>query len=46
MQTQEKYQQKKYANILLPDYNVTEDDEVEGDEALEFLSSNLNNLTK
>ena len=37
---------KKYANILLPDYNVTEDDEVEGDEALEFLSSNLNNLTK
>ena len=37
---------KKYANILLPDYNVTEDDEVEGDETLEFLISNLNNLSK
>ena len=37
---------KKYANILLPDYNVTEDDVIEGDEALEFLLSNLNNLSK
>ena len=35
---------KKMANVLLPDYNVTEDDRVEGDETLEFLTSNLNNL--
>jgi uridine kinase len=37
---------KKVANILLPDYNVTEDDRVEADETLEFLTSNLNNLYK
>ena len=37
---------KKVANILLPDYNVTEDDRVEVDETLEFLTSNLNNLYK
>ena len=37
---------KKCANILLPDYSVNEDDQVEGDETLEFLMSNLNNLTK
>lgn len=36
---------KKFANILLPDYSVTEDDQVEGDETLEFLTSNLNNLS-
>ena len=37
---------KKCANILLPDYSVNEDDQVEGDETLEFLMSNLNNLSK
>ena len=37
---------KKFANILLPDYSVNEDDQVAGDQALEFLTSNLNNLTK
>ncbi len=37
---------KKVANILLPDYNLTEDNEVEGDETLEFLLSNLINYSK
>ena len=37
---------KKYANVLLPDYSVNEDDQVEGDESLEFLMSNLNILSK
>ena len=37
---------KKVANILLPDYNLTEDNEVEGDETLEFLVSNLINYSK
>ncbi len=37
---------KKYANILLPDYSVTEDNELEGDETLELLLSNLTYLSK
>ena len=37
---------KKNANIFLPDYNVKENDQVEGDESLEFLTYNLNNLSK
>jgi uridine kinase len=37
---------KKVANILLPDYNLTEDNEVEGDETLEFLLSNLINYSQ
>ena len=37
---------KKVANILLPDYNLTEDNEVEGDETLEFLLSNLINYSE
>jgi len=36
---------KKVANILLPDYNFTEDNKVE-DETLEFLLYNLKNLSK
>lgn len=36
---------KKYANVLLPDYSVNEGDQVEGDESLEFLMSNLNTLS-
>lgn len=37
---------KKMANILLPDYCVTEDNELEGDETLELLLSNLTYLSK
>ena len=37
---------KKLANILLPDYCITEDNELEGDETLELLLRNLTYLSR
>jgi uridine kinase len=37
---------KKAANILLPDYCINEDNQLEGDETLEFLLTNLTYLSK
>ena len=37
---------KKTANILLPDYSINEDNQLEGDETLELLLTNLTFLSK
>ena len=37
---------KKMANILLPDYSIREDNQLEGDETLELILKNLNYLSK
>ena len=35
---------KKYANIILPNFEITENDEIAGDDTLEFLLSNLKGM--
>jgi hypothetical protein len=36
---------KKYANIIFPNYEIAEDDEIQiGDDTLEFLLVNLKNI--
>ena len=37
---------KKMANILLPDYSINENNQLEGDETLELIRTNLNYLSK
>jgi hypothetical protein len=37
---------KKYANIILPNFDITPDDEFEENPALEFLVVNLQNFIK
>lgn len=38
---------KKYANIILPNYEITDNDEIEaGDDTLEFLLVNLKNINQ
>ena len=37
---------KKMANILLPDYSINEDNQLDGDETLELILKNLNYLSK
>lgn len=37
---------KKYSNIILPNFNITPDDQIEDNPALEFLLVNLQNFIK
>jgi hypothetical protein len=37
---------KKYANLILPNFDITPDDEIEDNPSLEFLLSNLQNMIK
>lgn len=37
---------KKYANIILPNFDITPDDEIEDNASLEFLLVNLQNMIK
>ena len=37
---------KKYANLILPNFDITPDDEIQENPSLEFLLVNLQNLIK
>jgi hypothetical protein len=37
---------KKFAHLILPNFEITAEDEIEGDPTLEFLLVNLQNLNK